>query len=138
MKYLCLLHTPDGLPLDQSSAEYADTLAAYAAADATIAEAGELSGNTLRAVLPGFQIFAAEVGHAVTQDLWAAMGLEGRFVQFHNLVVEGVDHLTGAGQQRQEVLREERRHRDLALVEGPLGAAGAGVECLHGHRRLTL
>ena len=47
-------------------------------------------------------------------------------------------HLASAGQQRQEVLREERCHRDLALVEGPLGAAGAGVERLDGHRGLTL
>lgn len=26
MKYLCLLHTPDGPPLDQASAEFADTV----------------------------------------------------------------------------------------------------------------
>jgi hypothetical protein len=42
MKYLCLLHAPDGPPLDQAGVEYADTLAAYAAADAAMAEAGVL------------------------------------------------------------------------------------------------
>jgi hypothetical protein len=42
MKYLFLLHSPDGPPLDQASVEYADLFAAYAAANAAMAEAGVL------------------------------------------------------------------------------------------------
>jgi hypothetical protein len=42
MKYLFLLHSPDGPPLDQSTAEYADLFAAYAKANAAMAEAGVL------------------------------------------------------------------------------------------------
>jgi hypothetical protein len=42
MKYLFLLHAPDGPPLDQSSVEHAETFAAYAAANAAMAEAGVL------------------------------------------------------------------------------------------------
>jgi hypothetical protein len=42
MKYLFLLHSPGGPPLDQDSAEYAETFAAYAAANAAMAEAGVL------------------------------------------------------------------------------------------------
>jgi hypothetical protein len=42
VKYLFLLHSPDGPPLDQGSVEYADTFAAWAAATAAMAEAGVL------------------------------------------------------------------------------------------------
>jgi hypothetical protein len=42
MKYLLLLHTPGGPPTDQSSVAYADTYAAYAKANAAMAEAGVL------------------------------------------------------------------------------------------------
>jgi hypothetical protein len=42
MKYLFLLHSPDGPPLDQGSVEYAETFAEYAAATAALAEAGVL------------------------------------------------------------------------------------------------
>jgi hypothetical protein len=42
MKYLFLLHSPDGPALDQSSARYAETVAAYAQANAAMAEAGVL------------------------------------------------------------------------------------------------
>src|ERR1700738_2002596 len=52
---------------------------------------------------------------------------EGCFVELHDVVVDGLQHLAGCAQQRQEVLREERRDRDLALVEGPVGVADAGV-----------
>jgi hypothetical protein len=40
MKYLFLLHSPDGPPMDQSSVEYAERFAAYAKATAAMAEAG--------------------------------------------------------------------------------------------------
>ncbi|MCW2638247.1 MAG: hypothetical protein JWP76_553 [Dactylosporangium sp.] len=42
MKYLFLLHSPDGPPLDSGSVEYAETFAAWAAATAAMAEAGVL------------------------------------------------------------------------------------------------
>jgi hypothetical protein len=42
MKYLLLLHSPDGPPTDQTSVEYAETFAAYAAANAAMASAGVL------------------------------------------------------------------------------------------------
>jgi hypothetical protein len=42
MKYLFLLHSPDGPPLDQDTAEYEEAFAAYAAANAAMAEAGVL------------------------------------------------------------------------------------------------
>src|ERR1700744_5403040 len=82
--------------------------------------------------------------HLVPRFLWRrgtwfeplAGGLESSLVELHDVVVQRVDHLAGAGQQRQEVLREERRHRDLALIEGLLGTAGTRVERRHGHRGL--
>jgi hypothetical protein len=42
MKYLFLLHSPDGPPPDQDSVEYADMFAEYAAAIGAMAEAGVL------------------------------------------------------------------------------------------------
>src|SRR6266699_6876176 len=42
MKYLFLLHSPQGPPLDQDSVEYADMFAEYAAALGAMAEAGVL------------------------------------------------------------------------------------------------
>ncbi|MFC7275753.1 YciI family protein [Paractinoplanes rhizophilus] len=42
MKYLMLLHTPAGPPLEQNSVEYDETFAAYAAANAAMASAGVL------------------------------------------------------------------------------------------------
>ncbi|GAA5180113.1 hypothetical protein GCM10023322_11660 [Rugosimonospora acidiphila] len=42
MKYLLLLHSPSGAPVDQASQEYADTFAAYAEANAAMAAAGVL------------------------------------------------------------------------------------------------
>jgi hypothetical protein len=42
MKYLLLLHSPDGPPQDHNGVEYAETFAAYAAANAAMAEAGVL------------------------------------------------------------------------------------------------
>jgi hypothetical protein len=42
MKYLLLLHSPGGPPRDANSVEYAETFAAYAAANAAMAGAGVL------------------------------------------------------------------------------------------------
>lgn len=42
MKYLLLLHSPDGPPQDQNGVGYAETFAAYAAANAAMAGAGVL------------------------------------------------------------------------------------------------
>jgi hypothetical protein len=42
VKYLVMLYSPEGPPLDQSSVEYAETFAAYAAANAAMASAGVL------------------------------------------------------------------------------------------------
>ena len=42
MKYLFLLHSPDGPPRDSVSAEYAETFAAWATVTAAMAEAGVL------------------------------------------------------------------------------------------------
>src|SRR5271163_2521782 len=50
-----------------------------------------------------------------TGDFAVSLGSERCFVELHDLVVDRVQHRAGAGEQRQEVLREERRNRDLAL-----------------------
>lgn len=42
MKYLLLLHSPGGAPVDRDSVEYAEMFAAYAAANAAMASAGVL------------------------------------------------------------------------------------------------
>ena len=42
MKYLFLLHSPEGPPVDRDSVEYADMFAAYAASNAAMSEAGVL------------------------------------------------------------------------------------------------
>ncbi|HEY2669415.1 MAG TPA: YciI family protein [Rugosimonospora sp.] len=42
MKYLLLLHSPDGAPVSQGGVEYAEMFAAYAAANAAMASAGVL------------------------------------------------------------------------------------------------
>lgn len=42
MKYLLMLHAPDGPPLDRSGTAYQETFAAYAAANAAMAGAGVL------------------------------------------------------------------------------------------------
>jgi hypothetical protein len=42
MKYLFLLHSPDGPPADPDSVEYAEAVEAYAAANAAMAQAGVL------------------------------------------------------------------------------------------------
>jgi hypothetical protein len=66
---------------------------------------------------------------AVLQDHWAATDLEGRLGNLRHIVVEVGDHGSGAGQQGQEVLREQR---DRA----PAWVWGVGEVYLAQHPRL--
>src|ERR1700735_4943802 len=87
---------------------------------------GGLFVRSPRLKIPRFSVEAGDFAWLVRPRL------ESGFVQFHDVVVQRFDPLARAVQQRQEVLGEERPDRDLALVEGPLGATGARVERLHG------